>query len=173
MVLEQNVSFLTKSDYDKESDENKASGAVKLRDGDLWAKLQDNKEGIMLWALEGARRYVANRSLEPPSEMKAAKAKARDTTDIIGQWVRDTIINLKYFIPQPLNWEKQRVQFTDLQRILREENQGKSPFKNEQLKRTLEDNKFEVAGNTAKGTAYVKYATLKEEEYQYENPEFA
>jgi P4 family phage/plasmid primase-like protien len=87
IIVEQNVSFLTEQDYNKLSSEDKASGKYGKRDNDLINKLLNNKEGLMKWALEGAKMFMEDQNKAIPEELTLTKNKVKEDNDELGNWI--------------------------------------------------------------------------------------
>lgn len=89
--FEQNVPCLEAADYDAAPEAVKKAGMVVKKDSEFVSALLADKEGTMRWALEGAKRYMANPRTPVPESMKSVKSKARDTIDTVTQWLRGNI----------------------------------------------------------------------------------
>jgi putative DNA primase/helicase len=57
-------------------------------DPDLGAKLEEELEGILAWAVEGARLWYADRLAKPP-EVEAATAEWRDENDNVARFIHE------------------------------------------------------------------------------------
>jgi len=57
-VLEMNTKFVYPGEWDELTDEERESGAFGIRRPEFITALRKNKEGTLLWLLEGAKRYM-------------------------------------------------------------------------------------------------------------------
>ena len=88
-VLEMNVKFLYPGEWEQLTAEEKASGDFGLRNPTFIRNLRANKEGTLLWLLEGAKRYTANPELDAPDSVKRYTAEALAGADTERQWFLD------------------------------------------------------------------------------------
>jgi len=157
---EMNTKFCkTQQEYDEAPQELKDQGYVLMEDNTFVNRLMANKEGLMLWALLGANDYIANPKMEPPEKMKVAEKKAKDTADVVGNWVRLTLINYKTCPAdkRPTDWTTHKVRFTELKRTAKDEG---IDLKYDALRKALLGCGFEVGGRPGKGDECVKYAGI-------------
>ena len=66
------------------------------RDEDLAAKLADEAEGILAWAIEGARRFIAE-GFEPPDSVRASTATYRSDEDTVAQFFDEVGLEFKRY----------------------------------------------------------------------------
>jgi phage/plasmid-associated DNA primase len=91
VILEQNIPCLEESDYYAVAQEVRDKGLVVKKDKDFVNALLADREGTLKWVMEGAMRYMANPLQPVPEVMKASKAKAKETVDVISQWLRGNL----------------------------------------------------------------------------------
>jgi len=162
-VCEQNCEFLDPADYEKADPSAKASKRVMLKDDAFIADLLENTEGLMLWALEGASLFVDNPRMEAPEAMNSAKKKAVDETDVLGNWIKANIRNLRALevADKPAGWERKNLKFKAVKDMMRLQNvnmgQNVVGF-NKRFKEKLEALGYEVGGREDKGDQYIRYA---------------
>jgi P4 family phage/plasmid primase-like protien len=89
--VEQNVPCLEADDYDATPAAIREAGLVVKKDAEFVKALLADREGTLRWAIEGAKRYMANPRTPMPESMKSVKSKARDTIDTLTQWLRGNI----------------------------------------------------------------------------------
>ena len=88
-----------------------------------------------------------------------AEKKAKDTADVVGNWVRLTLINYKTCPAdkRPTDWTTHKVRFTELKRTAKDEG---IDIKYDALRKALLGCGFEVGGRPGKGDECVKYAGI-------------
>jgi hypothetical protein len=91
VTAEQNVTFLEEEDYNTAPQEMKDKMLIGKKDNEFASALLADKEGTMRWALEGAKAYMANPRMPVPDVMKATKQKAKDSIDVMTQWLRGNL----------------------------------------------------------------------------------
>jgi len=116
LVVEQNVAFRDEDEYALATEEERTTGKVRRKDEAFIKRLLDNAEGLMAWAIEGAKAYVDDPSRQPPDAMMNAKAKAQTNTDALGTWIKGNIRNLKTIAvaDRPAGWERKKVSLKEL-----------------------------------------------------------
>ena len=158
--VEMNVRFCkTRQKYAEAPQELKDTGYVRMADNDFITRLLANKEGLMLWALLGASDFNDNPSLDPPAKMEVAEKSAKDATDVVGNWVKNTLVNYKVCPAdkRPTEWTTEKVRFTELKRIAKDDGVA---INYKDLRKTLVTAGFEVGGRPGKGDECVKFAGL-------------
>jgi P4 family phage/plasmid primase-like protien len=162
-ICEQNCEFLDPDDYERADPAAKASRRAMLKDDAFAAALLENTEGLMLWALEGASAFVDNPRMEAPEAMGAAKRKAVDETDVLGQWLRSNIRNLGALpeTERPAGWERKNLKFVTIKTTMRNQNvalgQNAAGF-NKRMREKLIAMGYEIGGREEKGDLYIKRA---------------
>lgn len=91
VILEQNIPCMEESDYNAVPQEIRDKGLVVKKDKDFVDALLADREGTLKWVMEGAMRYMANPLQPVPEVMKASKAKAKETVDVVSQWLRGNL----------------------------------------------------------------------------------
>lgn len=89
IVAEMNVKMLSPEEWAEKSDEEKASGDYGVKNPGFIAKLRANRAGTLNWLLDGAKRYLANRTLAPPVEVMRYTEEALAASDVERVWFRD------------------------------------------------------------------------------------
>jgi putative DNA primase/helicase len=111
--VEQNKEFKPPEAYDALPEERKPFYGK--QDERFVAELLENKEGLMLWALRGATKYMENKKRTIPESMKATKQKACGEIDILGNWCRRFLKvepNSKVKVADlKRRWAEERLQF--------------------------------------------------------------
>lgn len=163
-VLEQNTEFVEKEVYDEAPEELKATGQIKMKDDELVGNLLENKEGMMLWALIGANGYMDNKRFALSQKMKVSKEKAVCEADILGQWLRANVRNLKDVKKD----DKKRITLRELKDIWKR-NECDIPFKaygfNKAFCEKAKSLGFEVSeGRTGKSEEKLIYVELIEDD---------
>jgi phage/plasmid-associated DNA primase len=124
IIVEQNKSFLTEQDYNKLSQEDKNSGKFGLRDNNFIDRVLKNKEGLMKWALEGAKMFMEDKNKAIPEELTLTKLRVKEDTDELGNWISRNLekaLGEKITISEiKKHWKYQEVDF----------NQNKKGFNN-------------------------------------------
>lgn len=86
-VIEQNVKFLD----EWEKPPGGWTPDFQPKDAEFMAKLRANKEGLLKWALEGAKEFMADKKAnsfrEKPEEIKITKRAAISEMDKLSQWI--------------------------------------------------------------------------------------
>jgi hypothetical protein len=91
VILEQNIPCMEESDYLAVPQEVRDKGLVVKKDKAFVDALLADREGTLRWVMEGAIKYM-NSPLQPvPEVMKASKAKAKETVDVLSQWLKGNI----------------------------------------------------------------------------------
>jgi P4 family phage/plasmid primase-like protien len=85
-VLEMNVKFLYPGEWDALTPEERASGDFQIRNPEFIRKLRANREGTLLWLLQGAKRYIDNPELDAPESVKRYTAEALASADEERKW---------------------------------------------------------------------------------------
>ena len=91
VILEQNIPCLEESDYNNVAKEVRDKGLVVKKDKEFVSALLADREGIIKWVIEGALRYIANPQQPVPDILKASKMKAKETIDVVSQWLRGSL----------------------------------------------------------------------------------
>lgn len=160
-VAEQNCEFLDPADFEK-ADENKVrEKKVMMKDDVFIARLLENVEGLMRWALEGASRFTDNPRMEAPEAMSSAKEKAVNEGDALGIWIRGNLRNLTSLEDKPADWKKRKVTFKRVKELMTAQNESMGHRQqgfNRRLKEKLEALGYGVGGREEKGDLYVKCA---------------
>jgi P4 family phage/plasmid primase-like protien len=159
-VAEQNCEFLDPSDYKEADEELKTAKKILMKDDEFVKRLVENTEGLLLWALEGANRYIDNPRMEAPEEMNSAKKKAVNEVDVVGAWIRSNIRKLDELEEKerPENWKKAKLTFKELKQTMNAQNahlgQNQHGFE-KMFKQKLEAFGYEVKGREGKGEIYI------------------
>ena len=69
-VLEMNVKFVYPGEWEELSDEEKASGNFGVRHPEFITALRANREGTLLWLLDGSKKYMENPELTAPAAIR-------------------------------------------------------------------------------------------------------
>lgn len=64
------------------------------QDQDLWQKLEQEKEGIFKWCVEGLKKWL-DKGLDPPEAVIQATEEYKEEMDILGEFVSEQIIAVK------------------------------------------------------------------------------
>ena len=167
LVLEQNVSFhIDEASLNQAPKKERDAGWHKLRDQAFVNDLLANKEGLMLWALEGATEYVNDPYRAPPPVMFAFKDKAIDKGDVIGSWLKATVDNYAVMEDgdgpefRPPGWKRAVVRFSDLRTEMMK---GDNKWKMVDIFERAVALGYQVAGRADKGDAKILTAGLVSE----------
>ena len=155
-VAEQNCEFVDPSDYENADEEAKTKKRIIMKDDVFIKRLLENVEGLMLWALEGASRYIDNPRMDAPKAMSSAKEKAVNEADTLGIWLEGNITKGK----GNLKFKRVKEMMTDQKENFQQRQAG---F-NKRLKEKLERLGYEVGGREEKGDQYIKGAVENKEE---------
>jgi P4 family phage/plasmid primase-like protien len=85
-VLEMNVKFLYPAEWEALTPEERASGDFQPRKPEFIRKLRANREGTLLWLLQGAKRYIDNPEQDAPESVKRYTAEALNSADEERKW---------------------------------------------------------------------------------------
>ena len=88
VIIEQNVKFADQEEYDKAPQSLKDSHSVQLRDSQFIDRLKANKEGLLLWALQGAKKYIDNRARPVPAKLQILKKNVKDDSNELSNWIK-------------------------------------------------------------------------------------
>ena len=174
-IAEQNCEFVDPVDFAKADKEAIQKKRVMMKDDAFIARLKENAEGLMRWALEGASRFIDNPRMEAPKAMSAAKEKAVNEVDTLGIWIRKNIRNLATVKDAPANWQKKKILFKRVKEMMNADNENLGQHKagfNRRLTEKLDSLGFQMGGREDKGDQYIKYAaevTFEEEEAEPNN----
>jgi P4 family phage/plasmid primase-like protien len=174
-IAEQNCEFVDPVDFAKADKEAIQMKRVMMKDDAFIARLKENVEGLMRWALEGASRFIDNPRMEAPKGMSSAKDKAVSEGDVLGIWIRKNIRNLAMVKDAPANWQKKKIPFKRLKEMMNADNENLGQHKagfNRRLTEKLDSLGFQMGGREDKGDQYIKYAaevTFEEEEAEPNN----
>jgi len=89
LVLEMNTKFVNPTDWAELTDEERASGDFGLRDPNFIKQLRANKEGTLLWLLQGAARYMAEPQYPTPDSIARFTSEALAASDTERVWFND------------------------------------------------------------------------------------
>lgn len=87
-VLEMNTKFLYPGEWEALSEEERTSGDFGLRNPAFIRTLRANREGTLLWLLQGAQRYMANPEMDAPESVKRYTAEALAKADEEREWFK-------------------------------------------------------------------------------------
>ena len=169
LVTEQNVTFhIDKKTYEATPQAERDAGKHRMRDNNFCQELLANREGLLLWALEGASEYAKDPQRQPPDCMFAFKDKAVGQSDAVGSWLKNTLINYAVMEDgkRPSGWRRERVTFHDLRNEMKNDGINTlkdKAFSNENVWAVAEKLGFDLQGRPGKGDATILGACLRRE----------
>ena len=110
--MEQNTEFVYPEQYNLLTEEEKQ--IVHIRDDAFITKLLANKEGLMLWAIKGAEKFMNDKARPVPEKLLKIKQQVKEDKDELGTWIRNnltpsgddlTVLEVKQF------WKKYDMDF--------------------------------------------------------------
>lgn len=87
VVLEQNIPFVTKEEYEKADDELKKTHKIQPLDDDFINNLTSNKEAILLWGLKGASMFMKEPKKPVPEKMQIVKQLVKQESNEMALWI--------------------------------------------------------------------------------------
>lgn len=88
VIIEQNVKFVSEEEYEKAPQELKDSNSIQIKDFDFIEKLKANKEGLLLWALQGAKKYIDDPKKSVPEKLQILKDNAKEDSNELSNWIK-------------------------------------------------------------------------------------
>jgi phage/plasmid-associated DNA primase len=107
LAMKMDVKFVSQGDWDALSPEEQASGDFGLRNPAFIKALRANKEGTLLWLLQGARRYMEEPDMDAPESVKAYTDEALAQADAVRLWLMDGYEFHK-------SWKREQMPFKDI-----------------------------------------------------------
>ena len=88
-MLSPDASLIRQERWQALTPEERASGNFGIRKPEFIRSLRANKEGTLLWLLQGATRYIAQPELDAPESVKRYTEEALAGADTERQWFTD------------------------------------------------------------------------------------
>jgi hypothetical protein len=149
-VIPQTVRFVDSETYTAAPAAVRDAHQIKIRDDDFRDRLIENREGLMLWALQGASDYIDNPRFVVPEVIRAAKLRAAAETDVLGNWISSHI--------RPSAVARSKVVLSEIKGSITEDIGQKVRGFPARFKEKAEKLGFTLGGRVEKGDLYIKAA---------------